>query len=583
MGTLPKDGNASQAEKGLLLFVLFAVLILSNLDRAFGRTGFSAFDEENHLNMLQAWREGDPLYWRFTHGSIFRAVSAGLLALLGPQEAALYLPAQVALAVEALCLFLWLRPRLGERAALWACLADLVCSATFARGRSMLSPAWLPAVFLAHAVALDHLRRPWQHALWGFSAVLWTLDYEGWLMGLAYLGPAWVWMHGRGPGMAARWGAVLLGAGAAAAVVAGQNLDLSAYVGERTAVSKPRQGILLQVGHNLRELLGFGHRMSFSAADEHPWPAPWIWPLLALGATSLWRRFKGAYALLAVGAVPLILQNSAAEPHRFSLALLALAAMAGCGAAWAWNLKRGPWALGGLLLLGAAVESRAWVAVDPQKLALAFGRSRDLHEAARWMESAQPPEGWRLIDGIGPYHDGCFRLMLDQRGVKRDGGRPIALVHADYAPGLKGMKGKALAFNNSTQFPLILYLPTAAEAERLEAVQAEVAAFQLFNLRAWPQAQRDRSQARLRDRSLQDPWARTIYWEAWMLGNTRLNDADPALLRAAMREPLVSGWLFDVAAAALLEPLPEQAALLQRRAEMADPRRKQLLYRHVRL
>jgi MYXO-CTERM domain-containing protein len=579
---LQASPDASRAEQLLLLVMLLCAYGLGILDAMLWRPGFAAYDEEAQVALIQAWREGEGLIWRLGSGALTRAAAAACVGVLGPMEACLRMPAQVALGVELALLYLWLKPRLGGRAALWACLADLVCSATFARSRSMLSPALLPAVFLAHAVALDHLKRPWHHALWGLSALLWLLDYEAWALGLVWLLPAWAWRFREAPSRTAGLG-FLAGLGLGALALLCTSPEFSSQWHTRTAVSTDRQPIATVLFENIRELTLGGERLPISAADGQPWPSPWIWPLLGLGAAPLWRRSKGAWALMAVGLSPLVLLLTSAEPHRLSLALLALAAMAGIGAArlhsqWAW----GRYALPALLALGAASEIRAWQQSDPLKLNYVYGRSSDLQAAARWMQRHEPSEGWRLLDGLGSHDDASFRFLLAQAGVGTQGRTPIAIIHADFAPALTGLEGQVIAVGEHQALPQLLYLPLPHESARLEAIRAEVAPLRAQAHKLWPHELRERALARLRDRSVSDPWARTIYWELWMQANMLLNDADPGPFLAAQREPLVSGWVFDAGAFAIEKALPEQAALLRLRAEAADPRRKNLPARHLR-
>jgi hypothetical protein len=114
---------ATPWERQLLLWAVPLLLLLAALDGSFFRPGFAAYDEEAQMDLVQAWREGMPLQWRYGYGCLTRAMTVSGFWLLGPNEAWLRLPAMLAVGLEALLLFAWLKPRLGERAALWACLA----------------------------------------------------------------------------------------------------------------------------------------------------------------------------------------------------------------------------------------------------------------------------------------------------------------------------------------------------------------------------------------------------------------------------------------------------------------------------
>jgi hypothetical protein len=395
--------------------------------------------------------------------------------------------------------------------------------------------------------------------------------------------PAWLWLHWvqRAEGRAARLAALGLALAAGAWFVWALSPSFKDYAATRAGVSSPEDTVLRQVWQNLAELLSGGKRLAFSGADSHPWPAPWIWPLCLAGALPLWRRFKGGWALLAVGSAPLALQWTSAEPHRMSLALLGLAAMAGAGAAWAWRWKAARLALPLLLAAGIAHEAWAWTHVDKVPLAYAYGRSQNLRAAARWLRLQAPAEGWDLVDGVGPYNDGNFRMLLDMQRVPYHGGVLVVLVHWDFLPALKGLKGQVVGINESDYLPIYLYLPTAAEVPRLKALQAELAGFQRMQLTAYPEAMRQACLRRLRDRSLVDPWARTVYWEGWMHSSMMLKDVEPKMAFAAAREPLVSGWVFDACARGLID-LPDASKAFSQRSKAADPRRSQLEYPFMR-
>jgi hypothetical protein len=578
----PQPSDVSRKEQGLLLATLLLIFVGVAVESSFWRPGFSAYDEESQLDFIQAWFNGQSLGWRPGFGGLHRALVLAACSLFGHNPASVRLPALLGVGAEIILLFIWLKPRLGERAALWACLADLLCTATFARARSMISPSILPALFLAHAVLLTRLRRPWQHLLWGFSAALCLADYEGWTVALAWLGPAWIWSHGRGQNGWAPWAGVLLGAAGGAVAAGLLHMDWRAYIMIRHGVSSPNVGAFHQVLENLRSLLGGGYRLTISGASGQPWPEWWIWPLLPFGLGA-WKRWPGLAGLALAGSVPLAMGLTSTEPHRLSLLLLALAAAAGWGAAMIWrrNALR-PWLLL-LLLVGGASESYAWVNREPVSMSYTYGRSWNLIAAARWMKAHEGAEGWRVIDGVGPFDDGSFRFLAAEEGLK-PGTKPVVLVHHDYRPGLRGLRGRQLVFQvNSDTRSVVLYFPAPAEVARFEHIQAAMRPLRRRWLTAWSSTIQTEALAQLKRRDITDPWIRTCLWDSWYFASGHLNDVDPKTMLAAAREPLVSGWIFDSAAYSLSGTLPRISEAFSKRALSADPTRIDLPQRNSRL
>lgn len=373
---------ATRWEQRIAWMALALVLGCAAYDALVLHPGFAAYDEEGVLALAQAWREGGSLSWGFGQGSLHRALVAFCVAALGPGLASPRLPSLLAVALEGPLLWLWAAPRLGGRAALWAALALEVSGAALMRARMLAVPALLPALFLAHAVWLDRLRRPWQHLLFGASLAIWLLDYDGWMLGVAVLIPLWLArpraQHGARP-----W---VLGLGLGAAALA---LGLGCFGGAVTAWWRTRSAVSLGTGgpwslaiQNGAALLEGGHRLAFAGVEGWPWPAPWTWLLSGLGLAPLLRRWPASLWLGLVGALPLGLLDSGAEPQRLALLQVALALAAGVGAArllarpgWRWL----PWAL---LAFGGAAEFHAFLTRDPAAFHAAYGRSQDEMAAA---------------------------------------------------------------------------------------------------------------------------------------------------------------------------------------------------------
>jgi hypothetical protein len=534
--------------------------------------GFAAYDEEGPLGLAQAWREGGALSWGFGKGSLHRALVALAMGAFGPGQLSPRLPALLAVALEGPLLFLWARPRLGARAALWSALALGVGTAALMRARMLVVPALLPALFLAHAVWLDRLRRPWQHACFGLSLALWLLDYDGWLLGVAVLLPLWL-----APLRARRPRAFAAGAAAAAlALAALLGPAVAAWWRTRSAVSWADGGPMAWVAQNTASLLGGGHRLAFSGVEGWPWPAPWTWPLTLLGLAPLARRWPASLWLALVGALPLALLHSGAEAHRMALLQVALALAAGVGAALL--LARPGWRVLPFLLLagGGVAELNAFLTRDPAAFQAAYGRSQDLMAAARWMQAQAPPQGWDLVDGLGPFDDATFRAYLDARGVRHHGGRPVALLHQDYLPAALGAGIKPVqGISSSAGHAVFLAFPDPAQAQRLRSIRAQLEPLTLaIRASAHPAELSALCAAWLRAPGHDDPWARTVAWEQWLHASLQSRLVDTGGVTALLGEPLVSGWAPDVLAQELQASQPGLAQRCRDKAVAVDPRRR---------
>ncbi|HTB21154.1 MAG TPA: hypothetical protein VK914_00455 [bacterium] len=564
--------KASRLEEVLLLVALGFYAIGLPMCGAIFRPGFAAYDEESFLDQIQAWREGHPLILRFGLGSLYRGLGVLLVQAGGPHLFLLRLPALAAVLAEACLLYFWLRDKIGERGALWAALADLVCTATFARGASLLAASLMPAAFLLGVVACERLRRPWQSALWGLAVGFMLLDYEGWAGALLFLVPyaAWLWRERPGLRPAAAFGLV-----AAGTLVLGLSPDLLKHIQARGALSSPDAGFISQAWTNLRLLLSRGDRMAISAAANQPWPSPWIWPLLVLGAWPAFRRFPWLAWLLACGSLALGLVDTNFEPHRLCLALLALGACAGAGASLLWKSRWGRVLCLALLAWGASSEIRAWNSMSAAKLQLTYASSVELEQSALWLAQHQPAGGWDVISGLGSHDDGAFRFLLDQAGVEAHGKTPVALIYWDYQPGLKALApGRAVVLGDYQ--PVLLFLPQAKDAARLDAVSASLRGLRWALVSQSPSVvQRlDALWLQAKDPAHQDPWARTVVWEQWLFSSLLLRKVDLDGVEQMLKEPMVCGWAPDVLAKELQPSNPALAQRLREKAEAIDPRRK---------
>ncbi len=566
--------SASRPEKVLLAAVM-AFYAGALALHALSNPGWAAYDEESYLDQLQGWREGHHLLAGYGFGTLYRALGAGLCLLGGPHIALLHTMGAAAVEAEALLLYAWLRGPLGSRAALWAALADLGGTATFARGACLLSVCLLPTLFLAAVASADRIRGRAPALLWGLACALLLLDYEGWVGALLFLLPyaAWSWR-----------GRVGLRSAAAAGFLAGCVLvwrlspNLTAHVLERRETSLPGTGLVVTAWTNLERLVLGGPRLPFSGVPGWPWPQPWIWPLALVGAAPALRRVPWLAWLLVCGSLPLAMQGSFQEPHRFCLALLPLAACAGAGAGLVWRRRAGAVLCLALFALGAAAEIRAWHRSPAAQLDADYGLSRNLERAGAWLARNAPPEGWRVITGLDWHDDGAFRFLLAGEGLK-PGRDPVALVYWDILPGLRTLAPgfKVLYFGGG--HPLALVLLPPEDATHLERVQAEVSP---LHWRATTRATPDQARillAWLKAPGHGDVWARTVAWELWLHASLLDRSLDLASVRALLGEPLVSGWAPDTLAVTLAGLRPSLARRFWLKAEAVDPRRRGLPFK----
>lgn len=179
------------------------------------------------------------------------------------------------------------------------------------------------------------------------------------------------------------------------------------------------------------------------------------------------------------------------------------------------------------------------------------------------------------MDGLGPYDDAVFRLLLDARRVPRQGGQPVVLVHWDYLPGaIQAGIGSLRAIGAHGDSAVFLGVPNPTQLARLRALRAQLRPLnQALRHDSPPAAFRALSAAWLRAPGHSDPWARTVAWEQWLHASLQDRHVDLGGVRAMLSEPLVSGWAPDVLAAELRVTDPALAARCAAKAVATDPRR----------
>jgi hypothetical protein len=317
--------------------------------------------------------------------------------------------------------------------------------------------------------------------------------------------------------------------------------------------------------------------MLISSAPYEPWPPRWIWPLAAAGAPLIWARWRWIGLLALAGLTPLTMRMSDAETHRFYLFWLTACAATGAGATRFYRHRWGRLLPFVLFAIGAASSIHAWLSLSQDRIEHSYGRSYGIRQAVQHLRAVEPAEGWKLYSGLGLDSDGAFRYHFEAAGLKH-GSRPVALVHWDYMPALKGMQGVLVPMPALGPTSPGLFFPAPASLARLEAVSSQIGELHKRTHDLPPTAQREAALQALRDGTLKDPWARTVGWERWLWVGLQTSSIDPALLAEAAAEPLVSGWLFHGASVRILFVDPSASERLHKRALRADPRRKDLLY-----
>jgi hypothetical protein len=228
---------------------------------------------------------------------------------------------------------------MGGRAAAWTLLASALSAFTLLRLRSLLSYTFLPLELLLLLWLLPRMRGRWASAAWGCLAGLGLLDYEAWALALPVLCMAW---RAEKPSQRPQAVGALTGFFLIAAAVAASSWGLLAsYLKVRHTQSLGAgAGLGYLILSNLRGFWFGAKGLGYSGASFWPAFAPWAWGLLAQGAVEAWkRRLRWLLGWVLIGFIPLLSQNSFAEPQRMIVAWLALCLLTGLGAASLFQLR----------------------------------------------------------------------------------------------------------------------------------------------------------------------------------------------------------------------------------------------------
>jgi hypothetical protein len=444
------------------------------------RPGYGTGDETAQIRLLVGLSQGRPFEWRWAQGSLQRIGLWLWLCLSGSGLRALHVPGLAVLALEALCLWRLARRWFSREAAHWALLADLLCAATWMRGRSILSYQWLPLELLLLALLAGKVKGRWGALLWGACGAFLLLDYEGALVALPGLFMACVWQE---EGLRRRWVYALAAMAAVAAMLAGmQPQVVGDYVRLRNAVNLDvgTATLLAAWARNLGQLLAGGRPMPYLGVDRWPAVAAWSLPLLGFGACFAWRKGYRAILFWALSAV--LLTQAATAPwglpsQRLAAAWPALCLLAGAGGAELRRLcPRIPAAAWlALLALGCAAEANAFYRHMAYHGRQVYGRAELLDAAARDARGAQA-QGAAVCTALLETRSNDVRFLVDPSGPPAGVGAQEAWVflppefHA-VAPSA----GQALVYRASfNDVPVLVLRARGAQALRFEAVERDL-------------------------------------------------------------------------------------------------------------
>jgi hypothetical protein len=470
------------------------------------RPGFAIGDETLGFRLSLELAQGAPLQWHWGRGVLHRAANAAWIWLVQPNLLLLHLPALLFFGLELLFLARLSRRWAGPGHAGWAVVAVLLSAHTWMRVRGLVGLQWTPTLLLGLAVASGWVRGRSSALLWGLSAALLLLEYEG-----AFLAAPFLWLacreHEQAFRRVAGWSAVAFGAGVLALGWLARG-DWSHYSSVRWDIYLGRgDGEWLRTWLvNLRGILLGGLPGPSYGVDAWPFLPPWIWPGLALGLLPAWRRWR--WAVLWSAALLFITQATRSPwglpVHRLAGLAPAAAWIAALGLRRLWEAGRGARALVlGLLAFGLLGETHAWfrhMALHGRQL---YGRSQLQAEAGRLARRAAA-EGLgvqtALYEIVRPELAYFCSPVAAQPGADRILFVPPQLRLAALQSGLPA----TVLARSSNDEPVLLLRVPAARAARFDALERELRALQASPGEA-PASASERDRAWLRRGG--DAWA----------------------------------------------------------------------------
>lgn len=441
------------------------------------RPGYGVGDETTQMRLLVAHWLGEPLALHWAQGSLHRLVLSAWIEGVGSGLGRLHVPGLAIFAVELAALWALAKRWFGEEAACWALLLDLLSASTWLRVRSLLTFQVVPLELLAFALASGRVRG-WKGALaLGAAASLLSLDYEAAMVAGPFVIVACA-AHEPAFRRHLGWtlGGLLAGIGV---IIAMQPAVVSAYAGIRTGVNlgQGAGSILAAWGRNLWQLATGGEPMPYLGIAGWPAWALWAWPAMGLGLVAAWRN-GGRSLLLWAGAVVLITQASLSAygvpAHRLCAAWPAFCLI---GALGLQRLRRGlgsqaGWALGLLLVVGAAAEANAFyrhMAVHGHQV---WARSGLMAEAATELRREHAAGGAAIYTGLMEvrYPDIRFHLSsLPAQGSQA----AWVLLPPEFRQAAGGLAAQPRVWAHSpNDEPILAIRVEGQEAARFQAMEA---------------------------------------------------------------------------------------------------------------
>lgn len=571
----PSPPNAG--ERFLALAAMALVPLLATLDWARFHPGWAKVDENSVFVTLDQWRRLGMLPWRPTGGSLHH-----LCMILGGRLwvglAGVHAPATVAVTAEALLLFAVVRRLAGERAALWATLADLISAFTVMRARSLLSFSLLPCEWLLLVWLFLRHDSPKARFLVGALATAWVFDYELWLAGVPWLLAA-AWLHESRA--RARW-SLTAGVVLGMLLIAALRADyLRAWWLQRNAVTLPHDSGTAgwYAVHNLRAFFLGGQVFPYIHPSGHEVFPAWAWPGLGLGLALAWRRWRRGFLFMAAALTPLLLRSPGLEPQR---ALLAWPLLCGfCGWGFAAGLDRldgqaGHWARRAstlLLLLPLAGAGREAVAYKGSLDRIHAGLYGTAAAQCALLEARRGDPGRPPLLASLDQHDSAALRYLDPGADPGNAADAVAVVPDYWRGAMAGWPGRWEEVHGpGGEGSLSLFHPAGEALPRLERANRDLQTVWDRLRPGMKQANVAVLRAALDGPGCQDPLVRSALWSELLEAlddDGQLQDAD---IRAVLLERLPSAQPYRETAFRVGRRRPDWAWALMEQAERSDSR-----------
>lgn len=478
----PRIGSAAEAPDWLLRTAAFACLgtfAFLALEVFVFRRGYALGDETLLLRKFASLDPAEGLKWSLGQGSIQAHALQAWVRLTGFGLARLHAPALGVLALEWGLLWALGRRWLGAEAAAWAVLADALCAATWMRGRSVLSHAWLPVEVLALALLAGRVRGRAGATAWGLAAAALTLDYEGAAVALPFaVFACFAWE----PALRRRWGWSAAGFALGMAALAAYAFDaLGTSIATRRGVNlgPGTAAVARAFAANLGGLAFGGRPVPYLGVALWPAVAAWALPLGIYGCWSL-RKGTAPLSLVAwaLGAVALTQWDTAPwglPSQRIVAAWPALCLVAGAGgAALRARAPRIPVAFWlALLAFGTLAEVGAFEMHMASQGRRIWGHSA-LLEAAAQDARAAAREGKAVETALAEVRAGDVRLFVEaSSGAPGRGAWVLLPAELKAAAAAQGLRTKVYR-EDAEDVPVLAAEVGPAQEARFAAMEKDL-------------------------------------------------------------------------------------------------------------